>query len=228
MPTAHEQSRLNNLPTPLSAFIGREREIAEVKSRLSTVRLLTLTGPGGSGKTRLALRAAGELLTEFAEGVWLTEFAPLADAALASQATASALGVREQAGRSLSETLCDHLRSRHTLLVLDNCEHLVAACAQLAETLLSVCPDLRILATSREPLGVPGEMVWGVPPLTLPDPHPWRDPASGQNALPAYQQSEAVQLFVTRATATSPTFTLTTENGAWVAEICRRLDGMPL
>jgi len=218
----------HNLPTPLSEFIGREREIAEVNDRLAVHRLLTLTGPGGSGKTRLALRAAGELLTEFAEGVWLTEFAPLADAALTPQAVASTLGIREQPGRSLTQTLTDHLHRGNVLLVFDNCEHLVAACAQLAETLLSACPGLRILATSREPLGIPGEAVWVVPPLTLPDPHPWRDPASGHDALPAYQQSEAVRLFVSRAASATPAFSLTTENGAWVAEVCRRLDGMPL
>jgi non-specific serine/threonine protein kinase len=218
----------HNLPTPLSEFIGREREIAEVNDRLAVHRLLTLTGPGGSGKTRLALRAAGELLTEFAEGVWLTEFAPLADAALTPQAVASTLGIREQPGRSLTQTLTDHLHRGNVLLVFDNCEHLVAACAQLAETLLSACPGLRILATSREPLGIPGEAVWVVPPLTLPDPHPWRDPASGHDALPAYQQSEAVRLFVARAASATPAFSLTTENGAWVAEVCRRLDGMPL
>jgi non-specific serine/threonine protein kinase len=220
--------RRDNLPAPLSVFIGREREIAEVKQKLSANRLLTLTGPGGSGKTRLALRVAGELLAEFAEGVWLTEFAPLADPALVSQAVASALGVPEQPGRALVDTLADHLRPRPILLVFDNCEHLVAACAQLAQTLLQAGPDLHILATSREPLGVTGEAIWVVPPLSLPDPRPWRDPASGQSALPTYQRSEAVRLFVARAVSASPSFSLTMENGAWVADVCRRLDGMPL
>jgi non-specific serine/threonine protein kinase len=221
-------ARLDNLPTPLSLFIGREREIAEVKQRLSSHRLVTLTGPGGCGKTRLALRVAGEVLSEFEDGVWLTEFAPLANVTLVPQTVASQVGVREQSGRALLDTLAEHLRPRLSLLVLDNCEHLVAACAQLAEALLRQCPGLRILATSREPLGVSGEAVWIVPPLSLPDPQPWHDPVSGQVALLVYEGSEAVQLFVARASAVSPDFSLSAANGAWVAEICRRLDGMPL
>ena len=218
----------DNLPAPLSTFIGREHEIAEVKQRLAAYRLLTLTGPGGSGKTRLALRVASEQLAEFADGVWLTEFAPLADATLVPQAMASALNIREPPGRAMLDALVDHLRPRQALLVLDNCEHLVAACAQLAVTLLQACPELRLLATSRETLDVPGEAVWIVPSLSLPEPQPWRDPASGQDALQAYEQSEAVRLFVERAAAALPGFKLTAQNGAWVAEVCRRLDGMPL
>jgi len=218
----------NNLPIALSSFVGRGREIVEVKRLFSTTRLLTLTGPGGCGKTRLALRVAGELLAEYENGAWLMEFAPLADAALVPQTAASTLGVREQPGRALRDTLADYLLPRHALLALDNCEHLVTACAQLAETLLQTCPNLRILATSREPLGIHGETVWPVPPLSLPNPQPWQSPASGQHALPVYQDSEAVRLFVERAMAASPTFTLTEQNGAWVADICRRLDGMPL
>jgi len=218
----------DNLPAPLSTFIGREHEIAEVKQRLAAYRLLTLTGPGGSGKTRLALRVASEQLAEFEDGVWLTEFAPLADATLVPQAMASALNIREPPGRAMLDALVDHLRPRQALLVLDNCEHLVAACAQLAVTLLQACPELRLLATSRETLDVPGEAVWIVPSLSLPEPQPWRDPASGQDALQAYEQSEAVRLFVERAAAALPGFKLTAQNGAWVAEVCRRLDGMPL
>lgn len=224
----HSNPRRHNLPTPLSTFIGRETEIAEVKKRLLAQRLLTLTGPGGCGKTRLAIRVASDLPTEYADGVWLVEFAPLAEAVLVPQAVASVLGVQEQAGRTLVDALSDHLLHRHTLLVLDNCEHLVVACARLVETLLQVCPELRILATSRENLAIPGEMVWNVPPLSLPGPQPWRDPTSRQNALQAYVQSEAVQLFVVRAAAVLPTFSMTEQNGVWVAEICRKLDGIPL
>ncbi len=187
-----------------------------------------MTGPGGCGKTRLAIRVASDLLAEYPDGVWLAELAFLADAELVPQAVASALGVHEQAGRTIIDTLSDHLLHRCTLLVLDNCEHLVAVCAQLAQTLLQVCPRLRILATSRENLGIPGETVWSVPPLSLPEPQPWRNSSSRRNALTAYEKSEAVQLFVTRAAAALPAFTLTEENGAWVADICRRLDGMPL
>ena len=219
---------LNNLPGRLSTFVGREREIAEIKQRLSIHRLLTLTGPGGSGKTRLALQIASEMLPEFEDGVWMTEFAPLADAAFVPQALASALGVSEQPGRVLIDTLADHFLHLHSLLLFDNCEHLIGACAQLADALLKACPDLWILATSRETLDISGEAVFVVPSLSLPDPQPWRSPASAQQALLAYQQSEAVRLFVERAATVSSSFELTAENGMWVAEICRRLDGMPL
>ena len=219
---------LNNLPGRLSTFIGREREVAEIKQQLSMHRLVMLTGPGGCGKTRLALQAADELLVEFDDGVWLTEFAPLADAAFVPQALASVLGVSEQPGRALIDTLADHFLHLNSLLLFDNCEHLIGACAQLAESLLTACPDLRILATSRETLGISGEMVFVVPPLSLPEPQPWRSPASAQEALVAYQQSEAVRLFVERATTVLSSIELNAENGMWVAEICRRLDGMPL
>jgi len=228
MSTSKAKTRSNNLHAPLSSFIGREHEISEVKQRLSIHRLVTLTGPGGCGKTRLALQSAGNSLAEFEDGVWLTEFAPLAEAAFVPQVLASALGVSEQPGRALIDTLVNHFLHLHALLLFDNCEHLIAACAQLADALLKACPDLLILATSRETLGVPGEAVFVVPPLSLPEPQPRRGPASAQGASPAYDQSEAVRLFVERATIVSPSFQLTAENGMWVAEICRRLDGMPL
>lgn len=224
----HSNPRFHNLPAPLSTFIGRETEVAEVKDRLSAQRLLTLTGPDGCGKTRLAIRVASELTEAYADGVWLVEFAALADAGLVPQAVAYALEVHEQAGSTLIGAISDHLLNRHTLLILDNCEHLVIACARLVEILLQACPGLRILATSRENLGIPGETVWNVPPLSLPEPQPWRDPSSKQNTLLTYKQSEAVQLFVVRATAALPAFALTEQNGAWVAEVCRKLDGMPL
>ena len=179
-------------------------------------------------KTRLALQSAGDLLAEFEDGVWLTEFAPLAEAAFVPQALASALGVSEQPGHALIDTLADHFLHLHALLLFDNCEHLIDACAQLADALLKTCPDLWILATSRETLGIPGEAVFAVPPLSLPESQPQQSPASGQGALLAYEQSEAVRLFIERATLASSSFELTAENGMWVAEICRRLDGMPL
>ena len=224
----HFDPRRHNLPAPLNKFIGRETEVAEVKQQLSAVRLLTLTGPGGCGKTRLALRVASDLPAEYAGGVWLVEFASLADAQLVPQAVAFTLGVHEQAGRGIIDTLTDHLLHRHSLLVLDNCEHLVVACARLAETLLQACPGLKILATSRENLGIPGEAVWSVPPLSLPDPRAWRDYSNWQNALKAYEKSEAVQLFVARATTALPAFSLTEQNGEYVVDVCLKLDGMPL
>src|SRR5919107_6219955 len=160
---------LHNLPLELSSFVGREKELAEVKRLLEHNRLVTLTGSGGCGKTRLALAAAGELVEGFEDGVWVVELAPLADPSLVSQAVASVLGVREQPGRSPTETLADHLESKKVLLLLDNCEHLVDACATLAEALLRSSPELRVLATSREALGITGEVAWPVPSLSLPD-----------------------------------------------------------
>jgi predicted ATPase len=218
----------NNLPAPLSSFIGRERERAEIKQLLPAHRLITLTGAGGSGKTRLSLKVAGELLNEFEHGIWFVEFASVFDPALISQTVASTLNIREQSGRSLIDILMDYLSSRQALLILDNCEHLIAACAQFADTFLQRCPNLKILATSREVLGITGEVSWTIPSLSLPGTQPWTNPTSAQDALSLYEESESVQLFVARAQAGSPDFKLTAENGAWVADICRHLDGMPL
>ncbi len=160
----------HNLPSALSSFVGREKEIVEVRRLLEDTRLLTLTGPGGCGKTRLALAAAEELVGKFEDGVWLVDLAPLADPSLVPQAVASTLGVREQPGRSVTETLSEYLASKKVLLVLDNCEHLIEACAELAESLLRSCPGLRVLATSREALGIAGETTWRVPSLAAPPP----------------------------------------------------------
>ncbi len=228
MPRSRSQPTIGNLPAPLSTFIGREREIADVKQLLRSQRLVTLTGPGGSGKTRLALQVANELQEEYGDGVWLAELASLSDEALVTQTIAAHLNVHEQSGRPLIDTLADHLSSRQILLVVDNCEHLINACAQFSETILQKNPHLHILATSRQMLGVPGESVFTTPPLTLPEERPWKSPASAEEALAAYGRSEAVQLFVNRANALMNDFDLSMENGAWVSEICRRLDGMPL
>ena len=192
-----------------------------MKRLLEDSRLLTLTGSGGCGKTRLALAAAGELSEGFEDGVWLVELAPLADPSLVAQAVAATLGVREQPGRSLTETLSDYLGSKKVLLVLDNCEHLVEACAELAEALLRFCPELRVLATSREALGITGEVAWPVPSLSLPDLRRLPDIGS----LPSY---ESARLFVERAEAVKPTFALTEQNASAVAQVCYRLDGIPL
>ncbi len=211
----------NNLPLELSSFVGREKELAEVKRLLEDTRLLTLTGSGGCGKTRLALAVAGDLVEVFEDGVWMVELAPLADPTLVPQAVASFLRVREQPGRSPTETLSEHLGSKKVLLVLDNCEHLIEACAALAEALLRSCPELRVLATSREALGIVGEVAWPVPSLSLPDLRRLPDVES----LPQY---ESARLFVERAAAVKPDFVLTEQNAAAVAQVCYRLDGIPL
>jgi non-specific serine/threonine protein kinase len=216
----------NNLPRQLTSFVGRERELAEVKRLLGEAPLLTLTGAGGAGKTRLALRVAAEASGDFADGVWLVELAPLANPTLVPQAVATALGVREAPGRALTDTLTEYLHTREILLVFDNCEHLVAAAAQLTETLLQACPRLRILATSREALGLAGELAWRVPSLTLPDPD--RFAGAGPGAESILVEYEAVRLFLDRATFALPSFALSDQNAPTIAQICRRLDGMPL
>jgi len=228
MPTAKSKLSPGNLPIPLSSFIGRQSEIREIRQNLLSNRLVTLTGPGGCGKTRLALKVAQELTDAFDQRVWFVELASVGDAALVPQTIAATLSVREQAGRVLMDILVDTLSAHPGLLVIDNCEHLILACAQVAESLLKKCPDLKILATSREGLGITGEVSWTVPSLSLPDQKPWTNPVSAREAMQSYQESESVQLFVTRADAISPGFELTPETGSWVAEICRRLDGMPL
>jgi predicted ATPase/DNA-binding winged helix-turn-helix (wHTH) protein len=211
----------DNLPIELTALIGRAHEVALITRLLQTARLLTLTGPGGVGKTRLALRAAGDLMSASREGVWWVELAPLSDPLLVPQAVARVLDVREQPGRGLMASLQHQLRAQDLMLVLDNCEHLIDACAELAHALLRTCPGVRILATSREPLGVSEECVWTVPALSYPDPH--QLPSIGE--LPSF---DAVRLFVERATAARSDFELTSENAPFVAEICCRLDGVPL
>ncbi|MGH8901325.1 MAG: helix-turn-helix transcriptional regulator [Egibacteraceae bacterium] len=209
----------STLPAALSSFVGREREIAAVAKLLGSARLVTLTGAAGVGKTRLAMEVALSMAGGYANGAWLVELAPVADPDLVPAAVTAALGVREQRGRSLTETLASHLRDRRLLLMLDNCEHLIGAAAALAEALLYASPDLCILATSREALGLAGEASWPVPSLLVP---PVGDTFL---SLDAY---EAVRLFVERAVATAPSFSLTPAVGPSVAEICRRLDGIPL
>ena len=189
----------SNLPRQLTSFIGREREIGEVTRLFAGTHLLTLTGPGGSGKTRLSLEVAGAMRPDHPDGVWLIELAPVVDPVLAAPALATALGVREEAGRPVESTIVEHLRSRRTLLVLDNCEHLIDACARLADALLRACPEVKILASSREPLGLTGEVAFRVPPLSVPDPR--RVPAL--DVLTTY---ESVRLFVDRAAAVKPDF----------------------
>ncbi|HEX5849247.1 MAG TPA: LuxR C-terminal-related transcriptional regulator [Rubrobacter sp.] len=217
-----EHGRLrDNLPLQLTSFVGREREMAEVATMLQEHRLLTLTGPGGSGKTRLALAVASRAVEGYSDGVWLAELAPLSDPDLVPQAVASVLDVREVSGTLLVDSLRTQIGSREILLILDNCEHVIDACASLAEGLLGHCQNLRILATSREVLGIVGETLFAVPPLSLPDPRRLPSPES----LTSY---EAARLFVERARAVRPDFELTGDNAMAVAQICYRLDGIPL
>ena len=219
-PAATETPR-NNLPSQLTSFIGREHEIAEVKRLLGATRLLTLTGAGGCGKSRLALQVASEVLDDYPDGVWLVELAALGEPSLVTQQVASVVGVQEEPGEALLTTLTNFLKSRKMLVVLDNCEHLIQTCAELANTLLKACPDLRILSTSREPLGISGETTWRVPSMSLPDLEHLPD-------LESLTQYEAVRLFIDRARSVSPRFEVTNENAPSVAQVCHRLDGIPL
>jgi predicted ATPase/DNA-binding XRE family transcriptional regulator len=220
-PSQQRQVPRHNLPNQLTSFIGREKEIAELTQLLAEARLLTLTGPGGAGKTRLALQVATGVADQFPDGAWLVELAPLAELELVPQAVATVLGVREMPGRPVVETLLDHLRPKRLLLILDNCEHLIQACAELTDKVLRGCPHLSILATSREALDISGECIFKVPSLSLPDPTP------SQN-MEALMESAAVKLFVDRAATAMPGFALTRGNAMAVAQVCRRLDGLPL
>ena len=208
----------------LSSFVGRRQDVAEVRRLLSTSRLVTLAGPGGVGKTRLALEVANAVRRSFPDGVVLVELDQVSDPALVANAVAVAVGLREQSGRAPLEMLSDYLASRHLLLVLDNSEHVVEAIVELAAALLHSCPELQILATSREWLNIAGEVVFRVAPLGLPEAEPADGDQSGRNLL----QYGAVELFVDRATSVVSDYGLTERNRSQVAEICRRLDGLPL
>jgi predicted ATPase/class 3 adenylate cyclase len=211
----------HNLPLQLTSFIGREKEILEVKRHLLGERFVTLTGPGGTGKTRLALQVAAEFVEFFPDGVWLVELASICDAVLVPQTVAAALGIRESAGRPILQLLTEYLRNKEMLLMLDNCEHLLSTCAQLVTTLLQACPNLCILATSREALDIPGEVPFRVPSLSAPD-------ARRIPPIEKLIEYESVRLFVERAGVIQPDFALTHANALPVAQICHRLDGIPL
>jgi len=211
----------HNLPRNLTRFVGRERELQNTLDALQRSRLVTLTGVGGCGKTRLALALAKSQLAAYPGGVWFADLAPITDSGRIPGVLAMALGVREEADRRLEDTLGDFLCHRHALLVLDNCEHLLSECAALTETLLEAAPELRVLATSREGLGVSGEQLLAVPSMSAPSAREVIDAST-------LERFDAVRLFVDRAQAVSPDFTLDAGNATAIAEVCRRLDGIPL
>jgi predicted ATPase/class 3 adenylate cyclase len=236
----------NNLPAQLASFVGRERELAEVRALTGSSRLVTLTGPGGAGKTRLGLQAAAELLDGSADGVWLVELAALSDGEAVPQAIASALGIPGAPARSVLDGLLDALVFQHVLIVLDNCEHLIDACAKMADAILRRCPGVSLIATSREPLGIGGEVIYRVPSLSLPElpepadacspPGPGRVgfgragslPGSGHAGSPSPASGDAVALFVARAAEQGVDLAIDEETGPLMVSICRRLDGLPL
>jgi len=215
------ERRGSNLPTDLTSFVGRRPELREVKRLLTTTRLLTLTGSGGAGKTRLALRAAAEMSRGFPDGAWLVQLASIHDPLLVTQAVFSALGVHDLSGGLSLSSLTEYVAGKRLLLVLDNCEHLLDACAVLAVTLVKACPKLQLLATSRQALGVTGEVRMVVPPMSLP-------PEEGEISVQRLQSSDAIGLLSERAAAVVPGFTVDAENAAAVLDLCRRLDGIPL
>ena len=219
-PRAPDGSRAHNFPLQLTSFIGREDDSVGVQHGLHASRLVTLTGAGGVGKTRLALQIGAAVAQDFADGAWLVDLSPIADPALVSIAIADVFRVPHRHDRPVLETLCEHLRSRALLLVLDNCEHLIDACALVVERLLASCGAVSVLATSRETLNLPGEVIWRLRSLGTPEP--------GVTDADAIERSESGRLFVQRARAARPTFELTSENAASITQICRRLDGLPL
>ncbi len=215
------EARITNLPFPLTSFIGRKRELNEVKEKLRSGRLLTLTGSGGSGKTRLAIQLGTDLIDSFADGVWWVDLTALTDQALVPHSIAKALGVHEVANQTLLETLAHVLRSKRLLLILDNCEHLIETCAFAAHFLSERCRHLKILTTSREALNAAGEQIWLVPALSLPVPRK----VSVADLLLEY---EGIRLFVERAQTATSDFAITEKNASLVIQICSRLDGIPL
>jgi len=200
--------RADNLPAQLTSFVGRHAEMAEVSQSVTDNRLVTLTGAGGAGKTRLAVEVAAQLVTEFGDGLWYIDLAPITNPAVVTVTVAHTLGLPDQTGRSTMDTLLRFISDRHMLLLLDNCEHLLDSCGELAVKLLGGCPRLTVLTTSREPIGIAGEVTWRVPSLALED--------------------EAIELFTDRAQRARPNFRVTADDAGLVQEICRRLDGMPL
>jgi non-specific serine/threonine protein kinase len=225
-PSRHSSTPLPRLPRPLTELIGREQEVREVVERVTAVRLVTLTGAGGVGKTRLAIKVAEELIEDYRDGVWFVELAALSDPAFVPQAVASALGLRETSGRPLAETIAEYLRDQQALLVLDNCEHLLMECTRLTDIWLRDCPRLKILATSRHSMGIAGEAVWRVPSLLVPSAQAVA--VRQKDRLSALIRYEAIRLFVQRTVHANPDFRVTPANIGAIAQVCQQLDGIPL
>ena len=234
---ARPATRRSGIPAPVTALVGRRRECEGVTAALDSSRLVTLMGPGGVGKTRLALAVAAQLQARFGGRAWWVELAPVTRDDMAAQAIADAIGARDASGLDLAESIAARIADHPALIVLDNCEHLTDGCREVADRLLTMCPRLHILATSREPLGAAGESRWPLPPLTVP---PLAAPAG---AWPAAEQdgaiaatgvaallagSEAMQFFLDRARAVLPGFEITDDNAELIGQLCRRLDGLPL
>jgi predicted ATPase/class 3 adenylate cyclase len=213
--------RAHNLPIQSTSFVGRDREMQEVKTLLRAARLVSLTGSGGAGKTRLSLQAGADCIDDFADGVWLVELASLTDGRLVPQSVATVLGIKEQPAIAINESLAKELKHKELLLLLDNCEHLIEASAQVCQSLLATCANIRILVTSREALRIPGESVYRVPSLATPD-------SKSNSSVEVLTQYAAVQLFIDRALAVKSSFHVNNFNAPAVASICRHLDGIPL
>src|SRR5712692_85616 len=211
----------HNLPLQLTRFVGRGTELAEIERLLATKRLVTLTAVGGAGKTRLALEVATRTPDVYADGTWLVDLTPIKDGHLASRVFGSVLGVHERARQPMAQTLVEHLHGRRSLVVVDNCEHVIEDCAGLVDAILRSCSGVTVLATSREPLRVSGETVWRVASLAVPD-------AGALIDLHELAQYEAVGLFVDRAQQAAPRFEINADNASAIAQLCRRLDGIPL
>jgi len=214
-------ARPNNLPIQLTSFIGREEVMKEIKKLLTQNRLLTVIGTGGAGKTRLAMQAGADMIDEFANGVFITELAPVTDEAMIVQTILNSLRVKEEPEKTLQETLINYLKDKELLFILDNCEHLINECAHLSEILLSTCPHLKIIATSRESLNCSGEQTYRLPSLSLPDSSPDKTPE-------ALSRFESVRLFIERALIVDSNFRITNDNAILISDICSRLDGIPL
>ena len=211
----------HNLPPQVTSFVGREKEMAEIRAQLGKTRLLTVSGSGGSGKTRLCLQVAADSLEQFPDGIWFVELAALADPSLVAQAVATVLSIMEEPGKPITRTLTEYLKHKQLLLLLDNCEHLLDVCAKLADTLLRQCPSVRVLASSREALGIAGEQTYRLPSLSLPN----RKEVQTPQTLSTY---DSVQLFIDRALLVRPDFQVTNQNAPAVASLCHHLDGIPL